>query len=374
MALLFLDSFDHYSTAHITRKWTENELTALAVDADDGLVTGCYVRPTGGRRGGGCLRISSVSWHRHLFKTIAPAPTSPTVVVGCAFRYTVGPNFCLPFLWVGEAGGAHVGLALETDGTLKVICGTDFWEFPLTSSRNYSVIDDSRAVALHQDVWYYVELKATIHASAGTWELRVNEETISSGSGVCTRNTTYPGTGQWNVLGFHQLGYAARTGGSYDIDDLYVLDGAGSSGNDFFGDVEIYAHHPSGAGSSSDWTPTSGDNYEMVDDETPDDDTTVNATTTVDHADLFEMATMHNPTGEIYGLQIVGGYQKDESGTAQLQQGIKVNGTVYYADTKYPSSGSYCYETDCYSVSPDTGDRFTAEEFNSIEAGYKRTA
>lgn len=318
--------------------------------------------------------MSTWMWHRHLFKTVAPAPTHPLAVVGCAFKYTTAPNFCMPVLWLGEAGGPHVGWALDTDGTLRVIAGNNTWEFPLTSSENFTTLDYSRDVALHEDTWYYIELKAGIHASAGTWELRVNEQSISTGSGAVTRNTAYPGTGQWNVLGLHQYSYAASSGGTYLIDDLYVLDGAGSSGKDFFGDVEIYAHHPTGAGSSADWTPTSGNNYEMVDDETPDDDTTVNATTTVGHADLFEMATMHNPTGEIYGLQIVGGYQKDESGTAQLQQGIKVGGTVYYAATKYPSSGSYFYEMDCHSVSPDTGANFTAEEFNSIEAGYKRTA
>jgi hypothetical protein len=52
---------------------------------------------------------------------------------------------------------------------------------------------------------------------------------------------------------------------STEVDDIYIADTSGSENNDFLGDIRIDAIHPNGAGNHTDLTPSTGNNYECVD-------------------------------------------------------------------------------------------------------------
>lgn len=122
---------------------------------------------------------------------------------------------------------------------------------------------------LAADTWYFIEFKVTINDS-GPWVLRVNEVTVASGTHDMRVNT---GAVTCNVIEMN----IQRIGASpdkCDIDDCYFIVGTTGSRVDFLGDGTLEAVRPSGVGSSTQWTPNTGTNWDAMNDVAPDDDST----------------------------------------------------------------------------------------------------
>src|SRR5262252_3442912 len=71
MALLFMDSFDHYATADFLAKWNSFVSAGLSITA------------TGGRRGGGAAQ--GTSFGIGVVSPVLPVSGS-TLVIGCAYK------------------------------------------------------------------------------------------------------------------------------------------------------------------------------------------------------------------------------------------------------------------------------------------------
>ena len=159
MALLFIDGFDHYATADITKKWTTIGAGSPVINA------------SAGRRSGGALLSPSVTTNTaNITKTLAASYA--TLIVGFAFKVTAMSGRTVLRLFDG--GTEHVNLRLNADGTLSVRRATTV----LTTSAN----------SISTDTWYFLEFKATIHDTTGAYDLRVNGVSWTSGSNVDTRN------------------------------------------------------------------------------------------------------------------------------------------------------------------------------------------
>lgn len=247
MALLFIDSFDHYSSAQAGRKWTE-------------VHSSITINTTNGRRSTGSMRSDTGST-RYARKTLGT--NAATLVVGFAIKITGGITGAGYIFGMGDAGADQMTLFVNSDATLSI-------------RRSTTNVATSVATLNISGAYQYIEFKV-VHSNTGSYEVRLNGTNILSASGVDTTNTA---NNFANQISFFQrpnttLG-GLSPGSNIDIDDVYVCDGTGSANNDFLGDVRVDCFFPNGNGNSSQFVGSdsnSTDNYLLVDETPANDDT-----------------------------------------------------------------------------------------------------
>lgn len=371
MALLFMDSFDHYATADWMEKWT-TYLGSVAGTEASGIIAGA------GRRGGGALRISATggtSITGSLHATVAP--TGNKVVIGFAFvcvtTFGVLNNtnfggdqgsFSAPcsLLSIRSGGWTHVWFKLNVDGTVSAYR-------PTSQGGANSQHLGTTTVSLIQAVYSYIEVAVVLDATVGSVVIRFNGNTVLN---LVNQNTIGSGVSAgWNAI---RLGpfYAGSTMEAR-YDDLYVSDGSGAAPwNDFLGDCRVEASMPTAAGANTGWTPSSGTNWQCVDDATPNDDTDYTAAATVGVTDTFVIPDLLVAGTVVYGVQHCISAKKADAGGAAIAPIIRHGGVDYAGGNLAPNTG-YNVLKQIAQVNPGTGVQWTQADFNAAEFGYRRT-
>lgn len=222
-------------------------------------------------------------------------------------------------------------------------------------------------------VWYYLELEVLLHNSTGTYEVRVNETNLLSGSGV---DTQAQDTDQADTV---RIGSVNRlVGGSHD-DDMYILNSIDAGDGDnltFLGDSVIEGKRPN-ADTSVQWTPSTpaADNYTMVDDADPDDDSTFNASTANNQEDIFgfeNLAVVNNDN--IRGIELYLLMRLTLSGTRNVRTRIKQGGTTVSGATHAVEDTAYAYVNEILERDPTDGNLWTQAKMNSVELGLESIA
>lgn len=342
MSLLFADSFDHYATADLLKKYTTIRTTG-----------GGGIDPTGGRRGGGAFQIKGSSGDS-IARSITAAAT---VIVGFAWRPTESGGSRKAILSLSEASATHITLNFNSSNHIEVLRGDSSGTLLAASDNVFSV-----------DSYVYLELKVTIADSGGSFELRANGVVTASGSGIDTRNG---GTGVIDRVTLGDARSSLPSSASSNFDDLYVLNTSGATNNDFLGDVRIDAAVVSASGSSTQFTPSAGANYECVDDPTPDDDATYVSSSTQGHLDLFNYGDLsHNPPA-IFGVQICTLARKDDASAISLQAKSRVGGVTRSAGGSWSLLDTYAYQMTTIETDPDTSSDWTQSGINAAEFGFE---
>lgn len=296
MAILFIDGFDHYATAEITRKW----------DRAGGFETIQTANPR--RTGSGYLRISAGTSSRHVSKILSGTPN--TVVMGFAIRIgSYAGHQGIVRLY--RKGSVTCSVQIAADGSIEVRRG----------SYNGTLIEASAAAVIPINAWTYIEAKIYIHDSAGTYEVRVNGISIVDGTGVDTKAEADAGADMASIFS------PDVSGENIDIDDLYIDDA------DFQGNCRVDTLWPSGAGNYAQWTPSpSGtDNHNNVDDATDqDDDTTHNETGVLNEIDSFAFDNIDAILGsEIKAVAVNLATRKTDAGARKITPLMRMGGSDY---------------------------------------------
>lgn len=339
MTLRFVDSFDHYASADFSQKYT-------SASGPPSISAG------NGRRSTACLRLTST-----LQNVLRVLDSQSTWIVGFSFRVSSLPGSDAAFLTFMDAGTNQCDVRLRSDGTIRV-------------TRNGTTLATS-SNSLSTATTYYIETKIVINNSTGTLEVRVNGSSTNwiSITGQDTQNTANATANTIQLTG-------VAGGFNTDIDDLYVCDGAGSTNNDFLGDVRVDCYLPNGNGNSSQLTGSdsnSTDNYLLVDEASQNGDTDYVQSATVNQKDTYAYADMsHNPAS-IFGVQINMVAKKDDSGNRSIcsvirSGGSDTDGTSQALSTTY-SDYRQISETD-----PNTSAAWTRTNLNSAEFGVKVAA
>lgn len=347
MALLFIDSFDHYVSTEllvtITKKWQQGAPSTQ---------TGAY-----GRNGTNGLKLIHTSGTNSFVRKTLPAPKT-TVIIGAGVRFIntggLTPQDPVVFSFV-ENGVTQVDVRFNQNTNLLYV------------TRNGTTLATGTTTLLY-GVYYHIEFKATINTSTGSYTLRINELQELTASGVNTQGTAAA------VVDSIQLGALQfNTFNEVDYDDLYVCDSLGGVNNDFLGDCRVQCLFPESAGATSGWTPLSGQNYTNVDDVTPDDDTTYVSTGVAGTIDTYAMNDLAATTGSVKGVQTVVSARKDDAGTRTIAPVIRI-GATNYAGNNQNIMTTYSMFLQQYDVSPATAAAFTISEVNAMEAGEKLVA
>lgn len=354
MTLLFMDSFDHYSgnSSVVLKKW-DHVLTTQGNDPST----------SSGRRGTSGMRFYNVDGYdrARIGKNIGEADT---FIVGVAIYPSTLDN--------GENKdeyntGFHTAYGTGTFHIyINFISGTNSIRVRRGSATG-TMLGETANNALSLSQWQYVEAKIYHHDTAGTVEIRVNGDTVLNLTSQDTKNgTTTPNT-------IFLSGNSYNNGNVY-YDDFYVCNGSGSTNNDFLGDVRVESILPSGVGSSTDWAPSAGNNYECVDESTPNDNTDyVSENTTGDH-DTYAFSSIGLTSGSIYGVQQLVYANKADAGSRYIKTVCRSGTTDYPNSNTYSVSDTYTYYEDVLEQDPDTSSAWTISGVNAAEFGMELEA
>lgn len=340
MALLFMDGFDHYATADISKKWASS-------------AGGASINTTGGRRGTGCLRYgiggSAVS---------RPFTASAAVIVGLAFKIgTIYAGYRTVFV-LREGTTEHISLIINNNGTISIYRGSQSGTLLGTST-----------TAISQTNYNYVELKATINDTTGAINVQINgvNESALALTGIDTRNG-----GTSGVVDSICVGQSSNGTDSY-IDDLYVCNSSGATNNNFLGDCRVDTILPSGDGNYTQFTPSTGTAHYALVDENPPNTTDYNSSATSGNRDSYtfpDLAGLSSQT--IYGVQINAAALKDDAGARSLGTMSRLSSTDKDGAGAALSTAlvfiSEIQETDPASAA------WTESNVNAAEFGVKVTA
>lgn len=226
MALLFMDSFDHYTIDEIPLKyerWNGNGRSTIDV---------LY-----GRNGTKGIRHHANSGQGYMARSI---PARDEIVIGGAMQFhgtAYQPGGFYIGLYEGWGGAtAHIDFRLNATGRIII-------------TRNGTTLATGTTI-MPLDSWVYIEIKVKIHDTAGTIDVHLNGAPEITATGLDTRNGGTSGVINWVMW---QLAWA--DGGSWVFfDDIYILDTTGTVNNDFLGDVKVSPLYPSGPGSNGGFT------------------------------------------------------------------------------------------------------------------------
>lgn len=338
MTLLYIDSFDHYAAAQATMKgWTG---TAMSIQ-------------TG--RTGSCARwVGQQVGQRSLPASIG------TVIVGFAFRTNSYSINNVSFLNLLDTGTKHIDLRIDSGGHIYI-------------TRNGTTLGTCGTV-ISLNTWLYLELKVNISDTVGAPVIRINNvaETITWVTGTSsTQDTRNGANASVNQL---QLGSGNGSGSvTCEYDDLYICDTAGSVNNDFLGDIRVSALMPTGAGTYTDFTPSTGSNWQNVDDATTNSDTDYNSATTSGLKDTYTYSDLTS-AGTVYGIQHVPNLRKATPGMREVTPIARISSTDYDLTSGYTLNDSYVFVPKIVELNPATSSAWDSTTINAAEFGIDVTA
>jgi hypothetical protein len=255
METLMLESFSGYgpSLAEMvySRRWVRYS-------------AGAVPSSSAGREGGWGLRfnVSNSQWYiqTELVKAVQ------TIVIGVAVNYDVmptGASYGPFFLNAGKLWDRDPQLTLMISAAGKL---------QLRRGNATGTLLEEGTTVLAIGNWYFIELRAYIHDTAGNYEVRINEVTEMSGTSVDTQAVVGDNTVR-NVY-LSPGDFVSNTSDFAYFDSLYIRgDATGDFAGGFLGNVLIESVVPDDNGVYRQWTRSTGtEDYTLID-ETPEDDT-----------------------------------------------------------------------------------------------------
>lgn len=336
MSVLLLDSFDD---GLFPSKWTLN--------------TGAVTSTVGPRTGTHKLDISNT---KNVYRELAGAHA--TIISGMGINFdTLTPD--APFMqFLADAGATiHISIWQRSTGAIEVRRGSTAGGTILATSAVNTVITGT---------WYHIEAKVVLHDSTGSVEVRVNNTTVINFSGD-TKNG-----GTEAVISRFRIGDPAQGSVRANVDDVYLLNGAGTSNNDFIGDSRIYNLLPNGNGNYSQFLGSDGnsvDNYLLVDENPPNTSDYVGSGTD-GNKDSYAFEDLPATVTAIRAVGQRAYAANSDVGSRAARNLVRIGGADFVS-ADFSLGASYLLFETLYDVSPATTVAFTPGEFNGAEWGIE---
>lgn len=302
---------------------------------------------------------------------------------------TTGPFYYQFWIYINTAPNANTTIAgmQENSGAenLTVVLSTTRTLSLFTTDGATQIGSASSAVPLA--TWTCIELKMDNSPASGSMvgEMRVNKVVTATSSTLTTTN--YPAGILGIYVGGNLEGESATTI-NIQFDDVALNNGSGSFDNTYPGGSSLLRYSPTGAGDSNTFgtqvggTAGSANNFTRVNEVTPDNATSYNASITA-ASDLFAVGPVGGtlPAATINGV-IVGGRVANLTGadtTASLQFQIEQTsgGTIQKSGAIIPDTLTWSTNSKAvphnYPLSAPqdpTGTNWTATTISTMQIGY----
>ncbi len=336
MAIIFMDSFSHYSTAQITNKWSLNY--------------SCAISPSGGKRQG------AMSIPRNNAKVVKNLGVSYSALnLGFAYNCSTLGNGSTYSTIASFVNGSAVQVGIKQDGTGKI-----------QVTRGATALGTGTAV-LSINTWYYIELSVVFSNTVGSVLLKVDGVEQVNLTGIDTVNS---GAETANALWIGEDGNGSAPS---LYADLYLTDSTGAAPlNGLLGEIRIDCYLPTADGSESDFTPNSGaNNYNRVNQSVPDGDATYVSSPSVGATDLYEFAPITHDPSSIFAAQLNIFARKDDVGALSVVGAVKSGASIYESGTLGLADGSYKMLSTIVPLNPDGAVAWDKAAVNAAEFGQR---
>lgn len=343
MSLLWIDGFDSYGTS-----------TGSAPDPTD-ILGSKYIVVGESSLDIETGRITDYALEFPSTSTSIRTPTintNTTLIVGFAIKIATSLDFgSYSFLKLYDNTDLNINLLITAAGEITV-------------KRGSTTLDTTSGLNLLINKWYWIELKTVTDNSSGSYNLKVGEVSVLSDSSIDTQ------TGS-NTYCDNVMFIGPATTPTFQIDDLYICNGAGSVNNDFLGNVTVETLRPSGAGTTTQFTPSAGSNYECVDEEVIDEDTTYVEDDTTDQKDTYAYDNVSAGLSDIKGIQINTICRETDASSFSLKTVIRSGGSDYDDAGQAIGTTDYVTKRLISETDPDTSSAWAEAGLNAAEFGIK---
>lgn len=331
MALVLVEGFEGFQTSDIAKKGGYTH-------------SGAAIVTSSGRRSGRALEVDSVAkWCKIPFTALTTVYAGFAVHLPADAIGTEFPSSYYIFL-LGNSDGNQLYFTMNNS---RILCVQRGASTLLATSSNYL-----------RTGWNFIEVQATANNTTGAVLVKiggVTEINISSQDTLNTGSTT----------NFSYIQFSANW--SYDtlFDDLWI-DDAGLKG-----DCRIDVISPSGAGNSTQWTPSTGSNYACVD-EIPGSATDYVQSSTANQVDTYAFGNLSALSTTIHATALNAMIKKTDSGSRGISPVTRSGGTDYVGSETSPTT-SDLYMTEIRETDPDTAAAWDESGVNAAEFGVKLT-
>jgi len=348
---IFMDSFQ-YATANLSRKWNQVSNTVA--------ITTTYTPyPRQLRVINGASVATKVLSSSNVWSAAFP------------FMFTSNPIGSRPILLFRDGTTTQISIYLTATGEVDIRKGFVTHASTTGPVTDGSILTGSQGSAILMDnTWYYFEVKATFSASIGANDFQVRvtgplvNETITLAAGQSTIQSANPSADRIFIYG---------AGTSYTRDAIYgsmYLDNGQAS---LLGNVRVAALSPDGNGATNQWVGSdanSVDNFLLVDEVTPDDDTTFVSSSVNGQVDLYELTNLPTPAASVLAVQCNAQSRKLDANDVRVEPVYRIGG-VDYIDSPIPLGTGYYNIDSVRSTSPATSSPWTGAEINAMQVGVR---
>lgn len=326
---------------------------------DPAMIGDTYLLDTGTKRTGIASMRLQTAGQRYYNVTAS----SKIIVGGALYLSTVTAGYP-KFIVYGDGGATlHVGVGVDQ--------ATSKWQARRGVTSNMTtgtaLATDSGAV-VQISRWYYVEVEVTIDDAAGICNVWVDGVQVIAFTG----DTKNAGTNT-------TIDRVACQGDSGVVntwfDDLYIINDQGSVNNARFGDVDVYYLRPNGAGAYSSLTPSSGSNYQNVDESGTPNVADYNYATTSSTRDTYTLDDLPGNAASVKAARVMWYGKKAAVGSAGFKPVIRAGdspGATQVGSAQALGLTDSLYAGEIRETDPDT-DPWTVTVVNAAEAGVQTT-
>ena len=261
----------------------------------------------------------------------------------------------------------QVGLFVMTTGQLRIILYND------DGDRITEIQSTTPLVSVGN--FHSIQFKAFINATTGFVEVRIDNDVVvwdAAVTGLDTDPSLYGMTGQFELGG----AFASGVGRSpeWSVDDVFVINDAGSINNDFVGDKQAFLLLVDGDGSTQDWGFVGGASaWEAIDEIPADGDTSYIEATSVNDISVFSLEDVATNLIDIIGVQMTHVVRKLDAGAATLQGSLVSNGSTG-AGVDRSITENYAHWNDVIEQDPDGPTAWTPAKLNATEYKIEKTS
>ncbi len=344
--ILFADGFETYGSGSSARALLlDGQYSSAGWGGGDGAQT----VSDGTERTGSYYLAVDPSLNNPLRKVL-PDPRA-RVGIACAYRTNAFSTDEQGIDFRDAAGDRILTCAIQSDGSITFYNG----------GINDTVIGNSEA-NLVLGAWNHLEIIMLSDAAIGSFELRLNGESIASANSL--------GLSGELVTSIALGSTSTNANQDFQVDDLVITDGT-----DFLGPARVLTYFPGGSGSPNEWTPTGAATaHEAVDEATPDDDTSYIEAATVGDEQVFTIPTLSTEIDTVLGIYIDTRSKEDVAGSAVYRIDLTSSGNTEQGDDLAYMTDSYVYHGQYFTEDPNTsGGLFTRTTLEAATFKLVRT-